>query len=162
MLRYIMATQEPKAVRRRGRPVTGRALTAAERMKRSRDRRKAAGFRLQIKWVLEDADRPIFSTHRIAEARSLAMHAVITRKIHRNRELLAIACANLVRWREQAKDSPPSWLEEWQLILERPWPAIAALLTEPSENAARLRQSSPFAGVLSDAERERIYETFRA
>jgi hypothetical protein len=35
-------------------------------------------------------------------------------------------------------------------------------VTEQSENAARLRQSSPFAGVLSPAERKRIYDAFRA
>jgi hypothetical protein len=35
------------------------------------------------------------------------------------------------------------------------------LITELSENATRLRQSSPFAGVLSPVERRRIYEAFR-
>jgi hypothetical protein len=46
--------------------------------------------------------------------------------------------------------------------MSRPWSEIAAIMTEPSEEGARLRQSSPFAGVLSATERRRIYEAFRA
>jgi ribosomal 50S subunit-associated protein YjgA (DUF615 family) len=44
-------------------------------------------------------------------------------------------------------------LEEWRDILSRPWPEIAALITDADEAAVRLRQSSPFAGVLTRAER---------
>lgn len=33
--------------------------------------------------------------------------------------------------------------------MTQPWEKIAALITEPSENGARLRQSSPFAGILT-------------
>lgn len=55
----------------------------------------------------------------------------------------------------------PLWLKEWREILSRPWPEIACLLTEQSENAARLRQSTPFAGVLTKTERRRMYEAFR-
>jgi hypothetical protein len=55
---------------------------------------------------------------------------------------------------------PPSWVHEWRALLQRPWTEIAAIITEPSETGARLRQSSPFAGVLTPAERARIYEAF--
>ena len=47
-------------------------------------------------------------------------------------------------------------------ILTLPYPEIAALITEPNEDGARLRQSSPFAGTLTTEERRRIYEAFRA
>ena len=90
------------------------------------------------------------------------MHAVIARKIDRDPTLLEIPRRNLARWRKRWADAPPAWLEEWQALLERPWPQIGAQITEPSEQGARLRQSTPFAGVLSEAERERIYEAFRA
>jgi hypothetical protein len=125
----------------RGRPSTGSAMTAAERMRRLRERRKAAG---------------------LLEARSLAMHAVIARKIERDPTLLAIAHRNVERWRIRWKDAPPAWLEEWQEVLKQPWQHIAALITEPSENGARVRQSSPFAGILTNKERWRVYEAFRA
>ena len=34
------------------------------------------------------------------------------------------------------------------------------IITDPGEDAARLRQSSPFAGILTQAERRRVYEAF--
>ena len=90
------------------------------------------------------------------------MHALIARKIERDRALLAIAHRNVERWRVRWKEEVPAWLKEWQELLQQPWQQIAALITEPSENAARLRQSSPFAGVLTNEERWRVHEAFRA
>jgi hypothetical protein len=138
-------------------------MTAAERMRRMRQRRKAAGLKAVVSWgPQEGAVRPSYSPHRLLEARSLAMHAVIAEKIQRDRRLLKVAHDNLERWRARWADQPPTWHQEWSGIMRRPWPEIAAVMTEPSEEGARLRQSSPFAGVLSVAERRRIYEAFRA
>lgn len=102
-----------------------------------------------------------YSSHRLLEARSLAMHAVIAARIEREPKLLDIARNNLRRWRARWKGGAPAWHREWCEILNRPWPEIAAILTEPSEEGARLRQSSPFVGVLSPTERRRIYGAFR-
>ena len=90
------------------------------------------------------------------------MHAVVARKIERDPKLLQIALSNVDRWSEQRNDARPAWLDEWRDLLNQPWANIAALITEPSENGARLRQSSPFAGILTNQERWRIYEAFRA
>ncbi|MGO9593896.1 MAG: hypothetical protein ACLQFT_20310 [Steroidobacteraceae bacterium] len=137
-------------------------MTAAERMRRMRARRKADGFKVISSWVPSaSGQQTSYSSHRLLEARSLAMHAVIAEKINRDPGLLAIAHRNLSRWSVRWPDGSPPWLQEWRQILLRPWPEIAALLTEPSENAARLRQSSPFPGVLTPAERKRIHEAFR-
>jgi len=138
-------------------------MTAAERMRRLRKRRKAAGLKAVVAWVREKPETaPTYSSHQLLEARSLAMHAVIARKIERDPTLLAIAHRNVERWRIRWQDAPPPWLVEWQEVLKRPWQHIAALITEPSENGARVRQSSPFAGILTNEERWRIYEAFRA
>jgi hypothetical protein len=138
-------------------------MSAAERMRRLRERRKAAGLKPVIAWVPEKPQTaPTYSSHRLLEARSLAMHAVIARKIERDPTLLAIAHRNVERWCIRWKDAPPAWLGEWQEALKQPWQQIAALITEPSENGARVRQSSPFAGILTNEERWRIYEAFRA
>jgi hypothetical protein len=138
-------------------------MTAADRMRRMRERRKADGLKPVVTWVARDAGaRPTFSTHRLLEARSLAMHAVIAQKIEREPGLLNIARNNLMRWRSRWDDDVPTWYREWCEILDCPWPQIAAIITEPSEEGARLRQSSPFAGVLSAEVRKRIYEAFRA
>jgi len=147
-----------------GRPPTGRALSAAERMQRYRARQLAAGLRATTRW------RPVASApltpgrlkHLLIEARSLAMHCLIARKIAADPALLDLARRNLATWRARYGASPPRALEEWREILGRPWPEIAALMTDPGETAARLRQSSPFAGVLTQRERRRVYEAFGA
>jgi hypothetical protein len=156
-----MGKKESK--RTRGRPSTGSAMTAAERMRRLRERRKAAGLKSVVAWVPNEPEKQtVYSSHRLVEARSLAMHAVIARKIARDPTLLAIAHRNIERWNARWKDGSPAWLKEWQEMLKQPWQHIAAIITEPSEHGARVRQSSPFAGVLSNEERWRIYEAFRA
>jgi len=147
-----------------GRPPTGRAQTAAERMRRYRVRQRAAGLRVATRW--QSAAPAALSRgllkHRLAEVRSLALHCLIARKIAADPALLEVARRNLTVWRARYGNSPPRALEEWRAILARPWLEIAALITGPDEDAARLRQSSPFAGVLTAAERRRVYEAFRA
>jgi hypothetical protein len=147
-----------------GRPPTGRALTAAERMRRYRVRQRAAGLRPATRWQPATAAplTPGLLKHRLIEARSLAMHCVAAKKIAADPALLDVARRNLEAWSARYGDSPPRALEEWRTILRRPWPEIAALITDPGETAARLRQSSPFAGVLTQAERRRMYEAFGA
>jgi hypothetical protein len=128
-----------------------------------RQRRRADGLKQVVKWVAHEQHAPtVYSSHRVLEARSLAMHSVIAQKVTRDPALLDIPRKNLKRWRTRWSGHPPAWYSEWSGIMTRPWPEIAALITEPSENAARLRQSSPFAGVLTPVERKRIYDAFRA
>ena len=138
-------------------------MSAAERMRRWRERRKASGLKPVVAWVTTEPEaRPTYSSHRLLEARSLAMHAVIARKIERDPALIEVARSNIERWRARRNSDELTWLNEWRELLKQPWQNIAALITEPSENAARLRQSSPFAGILTNQERWRIYEAFRA
>ena len=127
-----------------------------------RQRRKAAGFKLQSRWLQDGAPAAPYSDHRRLDLRSLAMHTLIARKIARAPGLLAVARKNLRRWGERWGEDSPVWLREWQAILEQPWGEVAALITELSPRATRLRQSSPFAGVLTPQERKRIYDAFRA
>lgn len=145
-----------------GRPSTGKALTAAERMRRYRVRQRAAGLRAATRWQPGTAAplTPGVLKHRIIEARSLAMHCLIARKIAADPALLDVARRNLKAWSARYGDSPPRALDEWRTILERSWPEIAAVMTDASELGARLRQSSPFAGILTAAERRRVYEAF--
>jgi len=132
-------------------------------MRRHRARRRAAGLRIATRWqaATPATMSPGLLKHRIAEARSLAMHCLIARKIEGDRRLLAAARRNLERWMARYGDAPPRALVEWRGILDRPWPEIAALITDADETAVRLRQSSPFAGVLTGAERRRVYDAFR-
>jgi hypothetical protein len=132
-------------------------------MRRMRARRKAAGLKPIVRWVDATAGAlGRWSDHRLLDARSLAMHAVIAAKVERDPRLLEIARRNLDRWRAQGRKAPPRWLDEWRALLERPWPEVAAAMTDLGEEGARLRQSSPFAGVLTPEERQRIRDAFRA
>lgn len=137
-------------------------MTPAERMRAYRKRKRDAGLKSVRRWEPEEptGTRP-YSDHRILDARSLAMHCKIAQKITRDPTLLDKARANLERWIVKSGDRQPPYLREWQQILERPWPEIAELITSMSEDATRLRSSSPFAGVLTASEREQVYEAFR-
>lgn len=141
------------------RPRSGKALSAAERMRRYRARRRAAGLRPATQWTPRV---PVWSDHRVAEAKSLAMHVLAARRVTGNPRLLARARATVVRWLERYGERPPAALTEWRDLLEQPWAVVAARATELSEEGARLRQSSPLATLLSEAERRRVHEAFRA
>lgn len=133
-------------------------------MRRYRARQKAAGLTAVARWVPRADARALlpFSPHRLLEARSLALHCLIARKIMAEPSLIGIAHRNIEAWRRKTAGAEPEYLAEWQRILALPVPQLAALITEQSENAVRLRQSSPFAGILTAAERKRIYDAFRA
>src|SRR5688572_13597547 len=133
--------------------------TAAERMRRMRERKRAAGLKEQHRWVERDSLES-WSDHRVAEIRSLALHALVARKLSRDPRLLEHARANLDRW-EEASKAAEGWVDEWRTVLGRPADQVAAFLVSTSEEAFRLRQSSPFAGALSHEERRALFDAFR-
>jgi hypothetical protein len=138
---------------------TGKAMSGAERVRRHRQRRRGAGLRSITRW---HSQIPTWSDHRVAEARSLALHVLAARRIAANPRLLSKVRATLRRWMARYADQSPAALCEWRRLLQKPWHEVAAKATELSEDAARLRQSSPFGSVLSPAERQRVYDAFRA
>ncbi|MBV9528724.1 hypothetical protein [Sphingomonas sp.] len=102
---------------------------------------------------------PIYSDHSRIDARSLAMHRLVAAKLRANPAILDEARDTLRRW-QKMDGSPALALSEWENILSAPVAQVSQFLEERSERANRLRQSSPFAGVLTDAERRTIYESF--
>ena len=132
-------------------------------MRAYRKRKRDAGMKSVRRWEpAAGSTERRYSDHRIVEARSLAMHCKIVQKISRDPGLLEKARANLLRWSAKTGSPKPRYLREWQEILEKPWPAIAEMMTSMSEDATRLRSSSPFAGILNEEERDQIYAAFRA
>ncbi|HKM64282.1 MAG TPA: hypothetical protein VJY39_17510 [Acidisphaera sp.] len=101
------------------------------------------------------------SDHSRLDERSLAMHLLVAEKLRANPALLERALQTLRRWRESG-GSPAPALAEWEHVLSRPIDQVTAFLSERSERAGRLRQSSPFAGILTEAERQAIYESYSA
>jgi hypothetical protein len=141
------------------RPRTGKALSDAERMRRYRARRRTAGLRAVTTWVPNQAR---WSDHRVAEARSLAMHVMAARRIEAEPALLARVRATVERWLAQRREHPPAALLEWRALLARPWQEVAGRATALDAEGARLRQSSPLPTVLAPADRRRIHDAFRA
>ena len=88
----------------------------------------------------------------------LLYHRAIAEKIRRQPALLRIAKDNLRRWTAAEPDARPSEARrEWQAILDSgDLPEIIRLMTDPSEEGHRRRQSTPFAGYLSLKERQAI------
>jgi hypothetical protein len=101
------------------------------------------------------------SNHGRIEERSLALHQLVAEKVKAAPALLDKARENVRRWQEASGTASPA-LAEWSQILAAPLSQIVALLAERSERATRLRQSSPFAGILTEAERRAIYESYSA
>lgn len=101
------------------------------------------------------------SKHRLAEERSLAYHRAVARELLRDPSLLEIARARADAWITEGKRSAPYALE-WKKILDLPVRDVAAFLVERSERAATLRQSTPFAGMISAQERWQIWKDVRA
>jgi len=102
---------------------------------------------------------PVYSDHSRLDERSLAMHRLIAAKVQADPVLLDKARENVRRWQE-SDGSPKLALAEWEQILGGPVNQVAQFVTERSERATRLRQSSPFAGILTEAERQAIYESY--
>jgi hypothetical protein len=102
-------------------------------------------------------------SHEWIDDRSLAMDRVIAEKLRADPDLLNRARRTLDRWLKQRQPAVPSVLLEWQEILTR-WPLgrILDMLTSPEENSRRLRQSSPFCGILSPEERLAILKEYES
>lgn len=96
---------------------------------------------------------------RLIEERILARHRIVAERLQADPQaVLAHARANLERWaRSYPIDQIPGWLQEWRDLLEHPLAEILEILVSESENARRLRSSSPFAGIVSPRERWAIH-----
>ena len=87
-------------------------------------------------------------TQQSASNRSIGWGRLIAEKLRRAPEsVLAIAHENLEQWEQNGA------LLEWRDLVENGQEAVLRVLEDPGENGTRLRQGSPFAGVLSEAER---------
>jgi hypothetical protein len=88
--------------------------------------------------------------HGPADLRGLAYHRAVARRLDRSMADMALA---LVRhWRSRGTIDP-RYAQAWEKLLQGPLPDIRKVLEDEGEEARDLRQNSPFAGVLSEAER---------
>ncbi len=95
-----------------------------------------------------------------SDERSKALHREIAKKLRSNPRLWSVPKSNIERWKRERKGLMPA-VAEWKDILdELSKEQILALLESDSEESARLRSSSPFTGILSDIQRNMIFELY--
>jgi len=94
--------------------------------------------------------------HSHIDRRSLEMDRVVARRIQENPQLLAKVRETLRRWIATASPAVRPTLLEWEQILDGPADRLHRTLTGDDEDSTRLRQSSPFCGILTQAERTEI------
>lgn len=78
----------------------------------------------------------------------------IAGELPRRLEWIRHARDNLDRWSVRNHDAPGllRCYAEWRAILERPVEEVCAIYTQETDEGQRLRQNSPFAGILTPKE----------
>ena len=96
-------------------------------------------------------------SHAIVDRVNAAQDRLIATRLRRDHRVLRQSRRNLRRWLARDGKRVRPVFAEWHRILDRLSPdEIADFLESDSPRARRLRQSSPFAGVLTEAERRAI------
>ena len=94
--------------------------------------------------------------HSAIDARSLEMDRLIAQRLRENTAVLDKARSVLAKWMTSCDASVRPVFEEWRAILDGPIAGVFAVLEGVDERSMRLRQSSPFCGILTPAERTAI------
>lgn len=95
------------------------------------------------------------SNHQLHEARSLQMHRMVAERFYQEpAAVVQFGLNNLERWRRRGVDCDDFTV--WTNLLDGPPHGIIQALTSVSEEAVRLRQSSPFAGLIPEETRRQI------
>ena len=103
---------------------------------------------------------PPLRSHQMVDLVDLASHRAMARKIRLEPKLFGRARRNIARWERGNRGCPPP-LREWKEILQNnPMNAVLRIMTRPDEEGNRLRQSSPFCGILTEREREAVWARY--
>jgi hypothetical protein len=100
--------------------------------------------------------------HCYIDERSLAFDRLTAQKLLAEPALVNRGLANLERWLNTCSPSVRPVFLEWRSLLNGPLEVVIAILLSRDEYACRLRQSSPFAGLLTTAERTSIIKHFHS
>jgi hypothetical protein len=115
-----------------------------------RERRRRAEESIDLDRLLPRRHR---RTHRVPELQALAYHRAIAERL--DDQIVDEARRRLRRW-SRAGRIDRRWSEVWERILALPLPEIRSAISADSKRARELRQTSPFAGILTEQERRRL------
>ena len=91
--------------------------------------------------------------HAHAELQGLAYHRALAAQL--DEPTIQEARHRLRRWREEERIDPRN-ADRWEEVLSWPPARIATFISRDSERTRQLRQSSPFAGALSETQRRQV------
>ena len=103
--------------------------------------------------------------HDLIDKRSLELNRLVAEKIRRQPELMDLVRRRLDRTLSQPRlsESCKDALREWQVILStHSLNEVLEILTEDSDEGQRLRQSTPFTGILNQRERLKVLRRHEA
>jgi hypothetical protein len=98
------------------------------------------------------------AAHDRSLARALAYHRAVARKL--TRPMADTALHRVWEWESQGRIDP-EYGRRWELLLRGPLREIREQISASSTEADDMRQNSPFAGALSEPERQRILAEVR-
>lgn len=96
------------------------------------------------------------------DRRSLHLHRAIARRLERAPGPVLTRARETLALMRAGHPEAEGLFREWEMLLDRPVQELVPALTDPSPRARELRQVTPFAGVLTAAERAEVYRSFRA
>ena len=104
----------------------------------------------------------VASGHQRAEEWSLVYHRAVAELLVGSPEpVLSRARRNLARLAARHHGGARRYLDRWNVLVNGPREDLIAALTGEGEAERDLRQCSPFAGVLTPAERWRLFRLWR-
>jgi hypothetical protein len=118
-----------------------------------RDRARRLRVRDLVPELADGADG-----HRRAELRALAYHRALAPRL--SRPMIDDARHLLWTWRERGSIDARH-ADRWERLMEQPAADVRRAIGEDTPAARELRQTSPFAGMLSEPERRAILEQVR-
>jgi excisionase family DNA binding protein len=114
------------------------------------ERRQRSAESIDINRLLPSRRR---RSHRVAELQALAYHRLVAERL--DERILDDTRNRLRRWRDEGRIDE-RWADEWSRILTMPVSRIARTIGADTPRARELRQTSPFAGVLTAQERQAL------
>lgn len=95
------------------------------------------------------------SAHQLHEKRSLLLHLIVAERYRENpAHVIRFGLENLKRWQRSGVDCDDFRI--WEEILRVNSHRLSEILNGSGEEAVRLRQSSPFAGLIPEESRQKI------
>jgi len=95
-----------------------------------------------------------------SDKRSLALHRAIVKRLRKNPELWDKPLQNIERWTEPDGCMSTAYAVWKDILLTWKREDIIKLLLSRSQRATQLRSSSPFVGIISQDEQNRIFEKY--